>query len=348
MSAFRAFTLRALRALFRNWMSTLMTFGFPVFFLVVFTAMARNGGGGRATIEIAVRNMAGAADLPVVKSLQELGGVRLLDAGAQDARDAVATGRYGAVLEAGAPDGRSGALFVSRAQEQLATWVVKAARSDANPNGTAGQIHVTAVESENRFLAFILPGLVALACLQLGTYATAMSLLAERAQRTLRLMGFVAAPPAAMVWGEVAARLILGAVQLAVLFTLLVLVTGFTPHGSWAAVLLVAFAGALMMTALGALAGGTLSRQQVGIQVLTFANLMLLFTGDVFAPVSQSPWLRPMALINPVSYLSDALRQVMTPFDGVRALPIDLAVVVGITVVAAVAAARYFKFEAAQ
>jgi ABC-2 type transport system permease protein len=348
MSAFWGFTLRALRALFRNWMATLMTFGFPLFFLVVFTATARNGTAGRVTMEIAVRNMNASADHPVVKSLQELGGVRLLDTATVDPKAAVASGRYGAVLDVNPGDGRPPALFVSRGQAQLANWVAGAARSESNPGGKAGGITVMPIESENRFLAYILPGLVALACLQLGTYATAMSVLSERAQRTLRLLAFIAAPRAAMVWGEVAARLILGAVQLVVLFALLIAIAGFTPASSWLIVGPMAFAGALMMIALGALVGGTLPRQQVGIQVLTFLNLMLLFTGDVFAPVSSFMWLKPIALLNPVAYLSDALRQVMTPFEGARALPIDLAVMAAITMLAAIAAGRTFRFEAAQ
>jgi len=346
MSAFRGFTLRALRALFRNWMATLMTFGFPLFFLVVFTATARSGSAGRVSMEIAVRNMDDAAAHPVVRSLQELGGVRLLDAGKEDATSAVASGRYGAVLDADPRDG-SATLVVSRGQAQLANWIARAAGSSAAPSPTDGPIAVTAIESENRFLAYILPGLVALACLQLGTYATAMSLLSERAQRTLRLIGFIAARPAAMVCGEVAARLILGAVQLTLLFTMLIVIAGFAPDSSWWFVAPIAFAGALMMTAIGVLVGGTLPRQQVGIQVLTFSNLLLLFTGDVFAPVSQFTWLRPIALLNPVAYLSDALRQVMTPFEGARALPIDLAMIAALTVLAAVVAARTFRFEAA-
>lgn len=60
--------------------------------------------------------------------------------------------------------------------------------------------------------------------------------------------------------------------------------------------------------------------------VVNLVNLPLIFTSNIFFPTSLMPsWLRPVAEVNPVSYLTDAIRQLTIFRMDVGALLLDLA-----------------------
>jgi ABC-2 type transport system permease protein len=60
--------------------------------------------------------------------------------------------------------------------------------------------------------------------------------------------------------------------------------------------------------------------------VVNLINLPLMFASNVFFPIAMMPgWLQAFANVNPVSYLTDALRQLTIWEINVSALLVDFA-----------------------
>jgi ABC-2 type transport system permease protein len=66
------------------------------------------------------------------------------------------------------------------------------------------------------------------------------------------------------------------------------------------------------------------TRQETQMAVVNLINLPLMFASNIFFPVSKMPeWLQAIARVNPVSYLTDALRQLTVLQMDASALIVD-------------------------
>jgi ABC-2 type transport system permease protein len=71
-----------------------------------------------------------------------------------------------------------------------------------------------------------------------------------------------------------------------------------------------------------------------------------MFLSGVFFPVDLVPgWLRPVVSLLPLTYLADALRQVMVGATPAYSLWLDFAVLGGWLLVCGLLAVRFFKWE---
>ena len=83
----------------------------------------------------------------------------------------------------------------------------------------------------------------------------------------------------------------------------------------------------------------------------SYANLItfpMMFLSGVFFPLGSMPdWLQPVIRVMPLKYAVEALREPMLYGRGFGAIAGDLAVLLGIFVVAMLFAVRYFRWEEA-
>lgn len=68
------------------------------------------------------------------------------------------------------------------------------------------------------------------------------------------------------------------------------------------------------------------TRQETQMAVVNLINLPMMFASNIFFPLAMMPaWLQAIAQVNPVSYLTDALRQLTVLQMDVTALTLDFA-----------------------
>ena len=104
--------------------------------------------------------------------------------------------------------------------------------------------------------------------------------------------------------------------------------------------------GALMFVALGYLISGLARTQDSVTGITQLLNFPMMFLSGVFFPVDLVPaWIRPVVSILPLTYLADALRQIMVGATPAYGLPVDFAVLGGWLLVCALLAVRFFKWE---
>jgi ABC-2 type transport system permease protein len=66
------------------------------------------------------------------------------------------------------------------------------------------------------------------------------------------------------------------------------------------------------------------TKWETQMAIVNLINLPLMFASNTFFPISQMPsWIQAIAMVNPVSYLTDAIRQLTVYQLNVRSLIID-------------------------
>jgi ABC-2 type transport system permease protein len=191
-------------------------------------------------------------------------------------------------------------------------------------------------------VAFLAPGLVALAVMSTAMVSLGIATGFERQYRVLKRLGATPLGRPRLLGAKVASIVAIEVVQV-VLLVLVALLLGWDPGGpvglAVPAVLLatVAFAG------LGLLMAGAL-RAEVTLAAANGLYLLLLLLGGMIFPLSKLPGgLRAVARALPSGALSDALHGALSAGGSVPARAwIVLAVW---AVVAPVAAARWFRWE---
>jgi len=187
------------------------------------------------------------------------------------------------------------------------------------------------------FSTILLPGLMASMLLMQGITATTFPLVMEFSwQRTIEDRALAPVPLAVLA----AQKMVAGAVQaflgalIVIPIVLFVHAAGQTPHAhvtNWALLVLILVAASLLTSALGLLLGTLMDPRKM--QVL-FAAILLPATmlGCVYYPWSalhHIRWLQIAVLINPMVYISEGLRAVLTPGVGHLAMWAVLLVLVG-------------------
>jgi ABC-2 type transport system permease protein len=187
------------------------------------------------------------------------------------------------------------------------------------------------------FSTILLPGLMASMLLMQGITATTFPLVMEFSwQRTIEDRALAPVPLSVLAVQKITA----GAVQaflgalIVIPIVLLVHAAGQTPHAqvtNWALLAVILVAASLMTAALGLLLGTLMDPRK--IQML-FAAILLPATmlGCVYYPWSAMHhvrWLQIAVLFNPMVYISEGLRAVLTPGVGHLAMWAVLLVLVG-------------------
>jgi ABC-2 type transport system permease protein len=193
-------------------------------------------------------------------------------------------------------------------------------------------------------LAYAYPGILAMALVQLGLFATAVPLLQARERGTLRYLLITPARASELLLSQVALRILVAGAQLLALLAAgqWLLGLGGIP---WAALAGAAVLGVVMLVAIGYAIAGMAPSLQVGMSLVMVANFALLFGGNIFWDPNGSVMLTAVAHLVPLSYLSDLFRQLITGAKGMWPAWVDVAAILAWSTVAVVLAARTLRFD---
>jgi ABC-2 type transport system permease protein len=178
------------------------------------------------------------------------------------------------------------------------------------------------------YMSYILPGIVALSALG-GAVGGGMVLLDERLRGILKEYLAAPIPRLSILLGSATSTATKAMVQAAIMLVVGVLMgarLSLNPLG-WLAALLLLAVFAVGFSGL-ALAVAAVSRSIAGYHGMIFLfNLPLLFASNALYPLSVLPgWMRAIVLLNPTTYLIDAVR--MLAFGAAPTLPLALSVAV--------------------
>ena len=208
-------------------------------------------------------------------------------------------------------------------------------------------ISATPVTSDRlRQIDFLVPGILAMAIMQLGLMGTAPLLVSLREQQVLRRLGATPLTRTKLLTSQVLNRLTIGVAQTTILVFVGVIVFDVTIVGSIPLLVGITLLGTLMFVAMGYVIAAFAKTLDSVMGLASFLNFPMMFLSGLFFPVEVMPeWIRPVISAIPLTYLVDALRQVMVASPPQFSLATDLIVVSIWLVVCSLLALRFFRWE---
>jgi ABC-2 type transport system permease protein len=193
--------------------------------------------------------------------------------------------------------------------------------------------------------AFLVPGILGMALMQLGIFG-AVPLVAQREKLILKRLGATPLPRWTLVGSNVVLRLLIGLVQAALIVGIGSVVFGVQVLGALWLMAAVVILGALTFISIGYLVAAFVRTEEAANGVVQVIQFPMMFLSGVFFPIEIMPSiLRPVAAFLPLTYLGDALRQVMVSGSAFAPLPVDLAILGGWFVVCLAISARFFRWQ---
>lgn len=243
-------------------------------------------------------------------------------------------------------------VIAGERSEGFARLAMEAARSRLLHQDGSGpqpyQFKVVAPQGKaSSKFSFLYPGMLALALLQLGLFATATPLLRDRERGTLRHLLLTPMHIKELLISQVSFRFIIALVQVSILLAAGMFVVDLGAL-QWIQVLAISCLGAVMLICVGYALAGLAPTLEGGMAIIMIVNFAMLFGGNVFADPASSRILWIVAHFFPVSYLADAYRQVINQTAGLWPMWLDLCALVVWSGLAFLVAARTFRFDMGQ
>jgi ABC-2 type transport system permease protein len=248
----------------------------------------------------------------------------------EDRADAVAdlrTGRYAAVIVTTAS---SMEVLVDGANLFDAQAVTKAVAQSGQPVKVSVLFNPSLATS-----VVMVPGIIGILLVFVGTLATALGVVRERQSGTLEQLAVMPFRPRDVFVGKVAPYFLIAALDTAVVVAVGLLVFGVPFRGSVGLFVLGALLFLFVTLSIGVLISSLSENQGQAIQ-LTMMTLLpqILLSGFVFPVASMAPGVRWIAYLLPLKYFIDVARGVMVRGAPLGALwfPLVMLAVLGIAV----------------
>jgi len=187
---------------------------------------------------------------------------------------------------------------------------------------------------------------VAMALMHLGLLEVASTLIAWREQKILRRFWATPLSRSTFALSMISQRLLVSLVQAALILAVGVTVFKVALVGEPILIAGVVLLGALTFISIGYMVASFVRSTEAGNAILQILNFPMMFLSGIFWPVDWMPGvLKPVIYALPLTYLGDALRQVMVDATPLVPLWVDLAVLGGWLAVTAALALRFFRWE---
>jgi ABC-2 type transport system permease protein len=229
---------------------------------------------------------------------------------------------------------------------QLVGGVLAAVNQAATGQPPAVTFTQQAVQTQDlTFISYLVPSILGMSLMQLGVFA-AIPLVADREKLILKRLQATPLRRWQLVGSNVLMRLLIAIVQTVIIVGVGSTVFDVQVAGNWFLIGGFVLLGSLTFIALGYVIASFASSEEAANGMTSVVQFPLMFLSGTFFPIDAMPdALRTVARAMPLTYLGDALRQVMvggTPFSP---LWICFAVLVGWLVVCFGVAARFFRWQ---
>jgi ABC-2 type transport system permease protein len=168
------------------------------------------------------------------------------------------------------------------------------------------------VNSRNlRFIDFLMPGIVAMAIMQMGLFSVAFAFVQLKKQGILRRLLATPVRPASFLLAQVFTRLVVSVLQTLVLIGVAVFFFDVQLAGNILVILLLALIGGAVFISMGFAISGWARSEEVAAPIANVIALPMMFLSGVFFPREAMPQvLQRVTDYLPLTYLADALRSV--------------------------------------
>lgn len=344
---FMALSRAAFKGFIRDKATLFWTIMFPLMFLVIFGLIFNDGGGENKT-ELGV-----VGDGPIITALEKTGAVELTKFGTQEAAlEQVEAGDLPGYV---AVDGNDVTLRYA-ASDQTNAGVIQGL-----VNGVTDKANLIAANVPETFkvdsqrvedsslepIQFLTPGLLSWAVAMGAVFGAALTLVMWRKNQVLRRLRLAPVAPSTILGSRLAVAIGTAFVQAAVFIAIALLpIFGLQLSGQWWLAIPLLALGTLAFFAIGMLVGAFTKTEESAAGAANLIILPMAFLSGAFFPIDQTPdWLQKVSMVFPMRHLNDGLSAVLVRGQGVEALLVPAAILVGFAAVVGFIATRVFRWE---
>lgn len=190
------------------------------------------------------------------------------------------------------------------------------------------------VPGEPNYFQFMAPGIMAMVVMMSVMTGLAASIAREREDGTLD--GILVSPinRLSIILGKAFSQTARGLLQAAIILGLATLLFGVVIHGNLLLVVLLLILGVFSFVGVGVLISALATRQETAMTIMMTLQFPMLFLSGVLFPVQQMPeWIQAISKAVPLTYATQALRQVMTLGVGISEVIGQIIILVGFGIV---------------
>jgi ABC-2 type transport system permease protein len=357
-------TLANVTSFRRDLAAVFWTIAFPVTFMVLFGLIFSGGGASRfhvAWVDLddtpASRALAASPAVAAVFDLQvgtsEEAQLEAMRAGEVRAVIVIPAGFGAAAAGAGPGEALPVRLFTDPSNQQTAQTIsgIVAAMVGGVNQAVSERSSVLVVETryiqsqQISTIALFVPSVLAMALMQLGLFG-ALPIVAERQNLILKRLAVTPLRRRTFVGSNLATRLLVAVAQAAIILGIGAALFNVTLLGNPLVFAGLVILGALTFIALGYVIASFARTEDSASQLTSILQFPLMFLSGIFFPLEAMPdVLRAVAVFLPLTYLGDALRQVMV--NGVPFVPlwVDVVVLAAWMLGSFGISARFFRWE---
>ncbi len=364
MDALLALTLANIRSYTRDRAAVFWTLAFPLVFIVLFGLIFQGSGTTRLTIGWV--DLDRTADAVKLKAgFEALQGITLVEATREQAVSDMKVGKvdsvivvpagYGAALAAsqGAGGGAPTQIevYTDPSRPQLAGSIYQAVGTVLGVVNLGGRPPLVVpspqtVQTENlNAISYFVPSMLGLSIMQVGIFA-AIPLVADREKLILKRLAATPLRRWQLVGSNVLMRVLIAFTQAVIIVAVGSLAFGVEVVGSLILVAGFVTLGAMAFLALGYVIASFAKTEDAANGMTSMIQFPMMFLSGAFFQIDQMPqFLQVVARLIPLTYLADALRQVMVGGAAFAPLWVCAAVLLAWLVICFGIAARKFQWQ---
>jgi ABC-2 type transport system permease protein len=221
-------------------------------------------------------------------------------------------GVTGLVAYAGNADPAQAQVAQGLLQQAVGQALFAAPGGGGAPAGVAPPVAFESVESRDLgYIDFLVPGIVGMTIMQLGIFGVAFGFVQLKRTGALRRLFATPTSPSYFLSAQVLSRLIIGLVQVAILFAVGIWF-GLQMFGSYMTLFIVVIIGSAIFLAIGFAIAGWAKNEDQAAPVANLISLPMMFLSGVFFPREAMPeFLRGITQFMPLTYVNEALRSIV-------------------------------------
>src|SRR5687768_16767376 len=207
--------------------------------------------------------------------------------------------------------------------QQAVGGALASAGGAAPPPSGAFSVPVTFESVESRdlgYIDFLVPGIVGMTVMQLGLFGVAFGFVQLKRTGALRRLFATPTSPAYFLSAQVASRVVLGYIQVAILIGIGIWF-GLQMFGDYATLLVIVLIGSAIFLAVGFAIAGWAKNEDQAAPVANIVSLPMMFLSGVFFPRDAMPeFLQGITQFMPLTYVNEALRAIVNDGAGLLSL----------------------------
>ena len=360
MKAFAYLLLTNLRTFVRSKATIFWTFFFPIFFILIFGAVFSGSDNVNFSVGLVIEDTSNASQA-FSTALQQVSAFKVHIGDRAGELQAMKNGDRRAVIIVAQgfgeniSQGLKGDIDVyydptQSSSTQLLLPVINQVVDgfDRSLSQTPSLVQVneeTLQTHKLRAIDYLVPGILAMALMQLGLSSAAVAV-QLRENKIYKRLGATPLSRATMVASGVVFSLFVAFVQSALIIIIARLVFHVPVMGNWFALIGFVVVGILTFQCVGYMLSVFAKTQETVMPLIMAVQFPMMFLSGIFFPLEMMPgFMHPIMDAMPLTYLGDSLRQIMVESSAIHAHFINLAVLVGWLVVCFIVAIRFFRWE---